>query len=392
MILFAWATGIIIVAVVIIFASPKGFLVNSAFLFVVILLYSTIFHFPNVRIKRELLRTTIDWVAECRQIDISKRDRDDNNSKQTTLPLGDKNQESILMELIKAEHSKAVEEIKQRSMIDDQWWNNKFILIGGLFAAFIAYSSRFTRKISDGAERNNEVKVKISNVWSDFITDIGHMFKTILPSSVLGMACIVSLAIDLHIRSNGMITRQLGLWIQNYVECVIVERGYYVGYLGWETFLRINNSTNNTQGLHMDYLFNIIDAIHYYFTSIYLYIIYIGCLLFYFSRNECEKGEFNVFLFIFFLVHFTLAIFSIGGNYFPSTLEVQLALWKDHWFSGGMVVLTPFAISLLVLGLAWMRLYTLHRNRDPDSRRNDAALGAPVHSPKEPERGDFYQI
>ncbi|HSK30069.1 MAG TPA: hypothetical protein VLA17_08910, partial [Candidatus Limnocylindria bacterium] len=44
-------------------------------------------------------------------------------------------------EILKEEHKKAVKEIDRRTQIDDFWFNNKFILVGALFAAFIAYFS-----------------------------------------------------------------------------------------------------------------------------------------------------------------------------------------------------------------------------------------------------------
>jgi hypothetical protein len=60
------------------------------------------------------------------------------------------------------------------------------------------------------------------------------------------------------------------------------------------------------------------------------------------------------------LVHITLAIFAVGGNSFPSALEVKFVLWPHEWFSGQTGGVIPVAICSLVFYLALTRLLTLH--------------------------------
>lgn len=388
-ILASCGTFIVLAALAANFLWPKGrnagWTVNIAFLAIIFMLYLMIFFFPNMRIKESLVESSVDWVRNCRLgiVLAAPQGKDDDQGKRgrgselqgsrtgffSPFGLSEANADTLFVEFIKAQHTKAVEEIKQRTVIDDTWYNNKFILVGALFAAFFTYSNLFMTKMIKRSDHASDHGAAGDETRTNPTSDIGRMFKTILPSSVLGMSCIVSLAIDLHIRSNGMITRQLGLWIQNYLECFISDTSRF---MGWETFLRVDSHGNNIQGLHRDYLFNIIDSAHFYFTSITLYIIYIGCLMFYFSKNRCEPNEYPVFIFIFVLVHLTMLLFSVSGNFFPSTLEVQLALWKGYWFSGDVAGITPSVICLLVSGLAFMRLYTLHRNCDT---RADAESG-----------------
>ena len=118
---------------------------------------------------------------------------------------------STTEKLIEWEHHKAVNEITERTKMDDTWYHNKFLLVGGLFGAILVYSATF---VSKSRNKNGALADKLTN-------HIADMFKTTLPSSVLGMACVVSIGIDLHMRSNAIVTHQLGLWITHCVEGIL---------------------------------------------------------------------------------------------------------------------------------------------------------------------------
>ena len=308
-----------------------------------------VYFFPKTRISPVLLEG-YDLQNELSNAEIVKECRE--GIKTSHVDLHELNLNDHMISIIEKEHEKAVAEIYQRTKIDDSWFHNKFLLVGGLFAAFFAYFNPFSPMVRE----NTEPKSELSNRWKELTRQRGDIFKTNIPSSVLGMAFIVSLAIDIHIRHNQMITQQLGLWIKNFVECLLSPG---ITFIGWERFLRID--VNGITGMHRDLFFSMLNAVHFYFTSIILYILYISCLTLYASscRIPRQSGSRRTLLLIFCLVHFMLFLCSLQGNIFPSTLDVQLVLWPGMWFRGDMGGVIPAAICLLVTYLAAMRVSTL---------------------------------
>src|SRR5947207_1532923 len=105
-------------------------------------------------------------------------------------------------QLMKDEHQKAVDEIKLRLEQQDSWYHYKFLIIGGMFAVFLGQTGlnfgRRPHSPSAHPKRFNDILTAASNY------------------SILTLAVVIALAIDMHIRNNMFGMQTIGLWIAHY--------------------------------------------------------------------------------------------------------------------------------------------------------------------------------
>src|SRR5215213_1938333 len=127
-----------------------------------------------------------------------------------------------LTELIQIEHQKAIDEIKIRLEQQDSWYHYKFLILGGVLAIFLGQTG-FARDRSYTSSDDDRRLKKILTADSNY--------------AILVLACIISLIIDMHIRSNMFGMQTIGLWIASYVEGLYPTNGYYP----WEQFIRNRN-------------------------------------------------------------------------------------------------------------------------------------------------------
>jgi hypothetical protein len=231
-------------------------------------------------------------------------------------------------DLLNAEHSKVVEEIKMRSDQEDQWFRYKFVLVGGLLAAFLTNLGleKYKTRKSNANSENLRLESEINLV---------NILKSTASLTILAIALMVAIAIDIHIRVGVNVTNQLGIWICYFVEPTLLGQhidlsGYKDSFLPWEQFLRIGG-----EGLHSNWWLGLIYWPHLHFFTFLMLVFYtFGC------QQVCiESHTVNKWLVGsgFFLVYFSLFIFTIIAHNLDPIFEVQVFPWpgeEGKWLSG----------------------------------------------------------
>jgi hypothetical protein len=156
---------------------------------------------------------------------------------------------------------KVYPEIQGRSTKIDDWLITKIGLAGALLGAFLLHlwSPFWTRNIP--IEQQEKY---IANLYKELLQN---------PSTcaVLGIACTVSLFMDLHIRRSLIIIQQLGIWAGEYADPILGRE--VNGFLGWEQFIRMPSPDS---GMHR----SLVDAIQtgdLAIITIVLFAIYYWC-------------------------------------------------------------------------------------------------------------------
>jgi hypothetical protein len=224
------------------------------------------------------------------------------------------------------EVQKANDEIKMLEEEIDTWYHYKFILIGGLVAIFLGQTGGL------GGGRNRPVDISDAS--------LGTVFTSTRAALVLALACVIALAVDMHIRNNFFGMQQLGYWLSTRVE----PKGEIASRF-WETFLRgeSKHSMQNSLAIQMLY------GIQVHFLTIFVYLLYLsifqGVSLF-----VQDKGKQTIALATFLMVHLTVIAFIILVHTVPAVYNVS-------WFPGDCSICTineslaaiPYAVAWVVL-------------------------------------------
>lgn len=142
--------------------------------------------------------------------------------------------------------------------------------------------------------------------------------------SVLALACVIAVAIDIHIRTATIASNQLGLWIENHVEPAYLRPPY----LGYETFIR-------NGGLNSDAVYGFFYWPPLHFLTWVIYLLYLTVL-----QNVCLQPNrrvpqrLHLILAGFVLVHLSIAAFAWIGHTAPSAFEFKVLPFGDHWKYG----------------------------------------------------------
>jgi hypothetical protein len=236
--------------------------------------------------------------------------------------------EMKLDELIKAEHQKAIDEIKLRLEHQDSWYHYKFLILGGVLAIFLGQTGLSRERNSAPVDRYRKLK-RILTADSNY--------------AILVIACVIALVIDMHIRSNMFGMQTIGLWIANYVEPSYPLSGYYP----WEQFLRNPNSPS----LHLDSLYKLSFTIHLHFLTSIIYLIYAIvlqqiCLTF---NIRDGLGRKQIIIFGSLLVHLSLLAFVFVAHAVPSAYKMNLipfGLWESGWKNVGYYII-PWLLIII---------------------------------------------
>ncbi|HXH37439.1 MAG TPA: hypothetical protein VNN08_02325, partial [Thermoanaerobaculia bacterium] len=218
--------------------------------------------------------------------------------------------------LVQIELKKANDEIQYRIEQEDSWFHYKFIFVGALLAAFF---TRLTRE-------SNEPLL-------DFVGSTTTCF-------VLALACIVALAIDIHLRNNIVVIQQLALWIRHYAEPSLVGTAGS-GYQPWELFLRMPG------GMHSDEIYGLLFYPHLHFLTWILYMLYLICFQ-WIAVNPAmpadrkptvraipaEYGEDLLLGGSFLFVHAAFGAFAFVGHFVPGSLKLRAVPFTDCWETG----------------------------------------------------------
>jgi hypothetical protein len=247
-------------------------------------------------------------------------------------------------ELIKIEHQKAIEEIKLRLEMQDSWYHYKFIIIGGIFALFLGQTG-----LSIG--RSTATAKKSTKRFNDILT-AGSNY------SILVLAVVIALAIDMHIRNGMFGVQTIGLWIAYYV-----EPSYPVTvYFPWEQFLRQLNSPS----IHLDSLYKLGFSLHLHFLTIAVYLVYVIvlqqiCLT---SNRRVRDGQKPIVIFGFLLVHLAALGFVFVAHAIPGAYAMNLipfTRWASGWWNVGYYLIPWF--FLVAVNLPYL-LFLRNRKLD----------------------------
>ena|ERR1700674_4139432 len=217
------------------------------------------------------------------------------------------------LDFVKAEYEKAVEEIRFRIEIEDNWYHYKFLLIGGLVVFLLGW----------GRARR------------DPSNDPSKLLDSEINCSICAVACVIALAIDIHIRNNTIVTQQLGLWIANYVEPAFLQTPFPLknptGFVPYEQFLRIQ--LPGITGMHADELYSFAFWPHLHFLTWVVYILYVW--LFHRALRLNSSTRRKAFLFAgFALVGISFAAFTWVAHSGPEYLEFKIVPWVNWWQKG----------------------------------------------------------
>jgi hypothetical protein len=232
-------------------------------------------------------------------------------------------------ELLEKEVQKANDEIKMLEEQIDTWYHYKFILIGGLVAIFMGQTG-----VLAGWRTKEPV------ISED---DIGALFKSSRAALVLGLACVIALAVDMHIRNDFFGMQQLGYWLSTRVE----PKGGNVQF--WETFLR----GEGKQTMQNSLAFQMLYGAQLHFFTIFIYLLF-SSVFQSVSVFVQDHRQLKIALAGFLMVHFTVLTFIVLAHTVPSMYTVT-------WFPGesdcsfcsvnGSYAAFPYLVAWLVLFL-----------------------------------------
>jgi hypothetical protein len=254
---------------------------------------------------------------------------------------------SQLFDLVKAEHQKAVDEIKMRIQDEDDWFHKKFILVGGLMSAFLIFIGVGERTSADGHGEKQLYRIVTSSA----------------AVSALALSSIISLAIDMHIRSNIVVIQQLGLWIRHCIEQVLAPPPSLLAggtFLAWESFLRINPPA---AGMHSDSIYNFSFYPHLHFLTWFLYVVYLALLQNVSLETRARADQRRLTISLFVLVQLSIAAFAWSAHLYPQAIELKplpfLNMWLSGW-AGAAVYCSPIALMTIAM-IPYLRLLPAER-------------------------------
>jgi hypothetical protein len=149
-------------------------------------------------------------------------------------------------------------EIQTRISETNEWLFRKFTLAGGLVTGFLLHVWLGLRGEKLEGRTHHET---VENVLVKFL-------RSPATSAVLGLACIISLFIDLHVRTSIQAIQQLGLWAAKYGDVAV--GGGPNRFLGWEQFIRM---AQPNAGMHQSFI-NALQAGNLAVVTIIIFVFY----------------------------------------------------------------------------------------------------------------------
>jgi hypothetical protein len=243
--------------------------------------------------------------------------------------------DKAVQELAKIDLEKKVyPEILDRLTNVNEWLIRKIVFAGALLGAFLLQVWwPFWSKGEVPIERRKE---QVADIFYDLL-------KSPQVCAVLGVACIVSLFMDMHISRSLLVVQQLGVWAAEYADRVLggeIIGGEIKGFPGWEQFIRMPNPT----GMHQSK----VDA----FQSGNLGIMTLVLFTYYHWTFQavCRQklDEFNRLTYRLFIV--TLLVFVLGSHLTSGNLEFRSyglgPLFSNFW--SYLIAWFIFSIILVV--------------------------------------------
>jgi hypothetical protein len=242
------------------------------------------------------------------------------------------------------EIKKANEEIRMRLDQEDQWYHYKFLIVGGVLAAFIG---RFAIGRKDRKDSEEQLE------------DLLRSNATCL---AMALACVLAFAVDIHIRNNMTVTNQLGNWLAYYAEPTLQHSCFQSSMdsgplLLWENFLRVD------RGMHVSLLYSFTFWPHLHFLTAVLYLIYLA--IFHRAIRDARTKDPRLTLAGFVLVHISIGVFAWVAHTAPENFEFVMPIRSlpiSGWKAPAL-----YLVPVLVLALLNFR-----RSRSPGQREEPA--------------------
>lgn len=235
--------------------------------------------------------------------------------------------DEVTLELVRKELDKANQEIQLRIGQEDTWFHYKFLLLGALLAAF---GGAFTF----GARQNRAM-------------DLASTMRSPAMCIFLALACIVAVAIDIHLRNNIIVVQQLGLWIRHYAEPALTGTAGS-GFKPWEQFLRMPGA-----GMHSDNLYGFLFYPHLHFMTWVVFALYLCCFhAIALDRAATKRQVPDAFLPGSFAgVHLAFCMFAWVGHFVPGIFETNVIPFAQCWHTGARAAVVYLGLAIL-LGFA----------------------------------------
>ena len=231
--------------------------------------------------------------------------------------------------LIEMELQKANDEILLRVGQEDTWFHYKFIFVGAMLAAFGSVFT-FRRKKLD--------------------VELAVIIQSPTTCTLLALACVVALSIDIHLRNNIIVIQQLGLWVARYAEPALMPAAATT-YLPWEQFLRTGG------GMHSDSLYGFAFYPHLHFLTWAVYASYLACfhaIAVRASKSADRRQPYALLTGGFVAVHAAFAVFAWVGHFVPGALETNMIPFGDEcWRTGASAAFGYLLLALLLVVLNW---------------------------------------
>jgi hypothetical protein len=267
-------------------------------------------------------------------------------------------------ELIKTELGKANDEIKFRIEQQESWYHYKFIFIGGMVALFLGQTGFLKGRSSNSRQSHQRLK--------DIITAESTY-------SILALACVLALIVDMHIRNNMISIQRLGLWIANYVEPAYVDKklAQASGFYPWEQFIRPEAPTPSLQ---LDTLSSIAFSLHLHFMTTFIFLLYL--IIFHQLclktadevKSDAAAGRKQLVFGGFVIVLLSILAFIFVAHAVPSQYEMRL-IPSNLWVNGleSTVYYTMPWIFILLLNLPYLLILLGDSPEDKDDKTTAAA-------------------
>ncbi|WP_133512331.1 hypothetical protein [Candidatus Thiosymbion oneisti] len=270
-------------------------------------------------------------------------------------------------DIILAEHNKAVEEIKLRIEREDDWFHQKFLLVGMLLFGFAAklivdYSSSMSTESKKGEQTKKEPPESKGST-------VNHPVSAVVAIClVVAVATCIALAIDAHLRSIISGAAQLGVWIHRHIEDRFLLE---YTFLGWETFIRHGHAVPDTGGMHTDVIWRFTWP-HLHIITWLLYSTYLFLLFQAWKQIKIDKDPGDVhnrlklqrewLIISFWFVHLLLFGFAWMAHGYPSAFFTKPWPWSSVYEQSQLH--QPFLyvlLSAILMMTVWCYLKILDR-------------------------------
>ena len=228
------------------------------------------------------------------------------------------------------ELKKVTEEIKQRQGNIDTWFHYKFVFLGGIFLVVTGGLGSLM-----GFAHRRRTIVEEHELQGFLSSQLAHC--------VLGLACVIAVTVDMHIRHEIDAIMTLGNWLAYYAEPALSGMSFQEEsdgrFLFWENFLRaqgIIGTNTHTETVLGKFLGRMP---HLFFLTLLLYMSYVWTL----QNIICARAINEVPPAIMVTFMMVAGAFLMFGILSSKTTSEPL------WWAILLILITLFSVGLIVL-------------------------------------------